>query len=162
MIKGALFSPKGYHRYVLWRGWDPSKEKVMFIGLNPSTADETQDDPTIRRCINFARDWRYGGMYMLNLFSYRATKPRDMHLAADPIGADNDTALINYSLKSHIIVACWGSTGDHMKRHVSVTNMFEDLWCFGKTKNGMPRHPLYVKGDTPLVIYSQLPKKETK
>lgn len=156
MNKGAEFSPGRKHRYVLWRIWDVSRAKIMFIGLNPSTADENEDDPTIRRCINFAKDWGcYGGIYVLNLFAYRATKPRDMRLAADPIGADNDTCLINYGIKSSAIVACWGSSGDYINRHTSVTNIFKELWCFGRTKNGMPRHPLYVKKDTPLIIYSE-------
>lgn len=83
MNKGAKFSDCRKYRYTLWRIWNESEPCVMFIGHNPSTADEKEDDPTIRRCINYSRDWGYGGLYMVNLFAYRATDPKDLIAATD-------------------------------------------------------------------------------
>ena len=87
MEKDAILSEDRKYRYVLSRIWDKSKPIVMIIGLNPSTADETEDDRTIRRCIKFADSWGYGGVYMLNLFAFRATKPTDMFVVVNPIGS---------------------------------------------------------------------------
>ena len=90
MKKDAILSEDRKYRYVLSRIWDESKSMVMIIGLNPSTADETIDDPTIVRCIDFAKNWGYGGIYMLNLFAFRATLPKDMFSVENPIGDEND------------------------------------------------------------------------
>ena len=78
------------YRFALWRTWDDSKPYVMFVGLNPSTADETTDDPTLTRCINYAKSWGFGGVCMANIFAYRATEPSDMKAATDPIGSENN------------------------------------------------------------------------
>ena len=83
---GAVLSPDLKHRYNLWRIWETGKPFALFIGLNPSTADHTKDDPTVRRCKQFALDWGYGGFHIVNLFGYRATKPTDMIKQADPVG----------------------------------------------------------------------------
>ena len=88
---GAMFSPCRSYRYSLWRTWDSQKPIVVFIGLNPSTADETVNDPTMRRCIGFARLWGYGGMVVVNLFAYCATKPTVLRHVADPVGKDTDS-----------------------------------------------------------------------
>ena len=87
---GAEFSKDRIHRYALYRVWDESKPLIMLIGLNPSTADENKDDPTIKRCVSFAKHWGYGGLIMVNIFAYRATDPRKMKKATDPVGPDND------------------------------------------------------------------------
>jgi hypothetical protein len=87
----AKFSACRKYRYALWRTWDESKPNVMIIGLNPSTADENENDPTITRCINFAKSWGYGGVCVTNLFAYCATVPSDMKESNDPIGSENDT-----------------------------------------------------------------------
>lgn len=89
MKKSAILSDDRKYRYSLSRVWDESKNKVMFIGLNPSTADETEDDPTIRRCINFAKSWGYVGLEMTNLFAFRATAPKDMKNTKEPIETVN-------------------------------------------------------------------------
>jgi hypothetical protein len=86
---GAEFSECQQYRYTLWRTWDSQADRVMFIGLNPSTADETEDDPTIRRCIRFAKDWGYGGILMMNAYAYRSTAPRGLKQVTDPIGPRN-------------------------------------------------------------------------
>lgn len=90
MKPDAKFSECRKYRYALWRTWDETKPHVMIIGLNPSTADETKNDSTITKCINFAKSWDYGGLCMANLFAYRATKPSDMIASNDPVGTDND------------------------------------------------------------------------
>jgi hypothetical protein len=122
----------------------------MFIGLNPSTADEAQDDPTIRRCIGFAKTWGFGGIYMLNLFAYRATNPKEIRLVEEPIGGKNDDYLKGYFAKKGLNIACWGIWGTFMNRGDEVINMLgkANLSCLGMTKIGQPKHPLYLKGDT--------------
>ena len=97
MDKGAFFSNCKKYRYTLWRIWDKNKPYAVFIGLNPSVADATIDDPTIRRCIKYAKDWNLGGLYMLNLFSYIATNPKEMKNNKYPIGKLNDEWLIKIS-----------------------------------------------------------------
>ena len=86
----AFFSKDRIYRYALWRIWDYDLPKVLFIGLNPSTADEFKNDPTIRRCMRYSYDWGYGGYIMGNIFGYRSTDPRNLKKVKDPIGLDND------------------------------------------------------------------------
>jgi hypothetical protein len=148
MDKGAQLSPCRTWRYVLWRIWDPSLPIVTFVGLNPSTADETVDDHTIRRCIGFAKTWGYGGIYMINLFAFRATKPADLKKAADPIGPDNDRILRAYHETSDRTVACWGNDGVFMGRDRVVIALLGDVYCLGTTKGGHPRHPARLRTDT--------------
>ena len=95
----AIFSSCRKYRYILWRRWavDCNANYAMFVGLNPSTADETDDDPTIRRCIRFAKSWGYSGLCMANLFAYRATDPKDMLVATGPVGVENDKYLLEYA-----------------------------------------------------------------
>jgi hypothetical protein len=127
----------------------------MFIGLNPSTADEVNDDPTVRRCIRFARDWGYGGLVMMNAFAYRATDPRVMKAAFAPVGPDNDYWLLEMAKirrrQGAVIVAAWGNHGIYRNRHQHILNLFQDagitLHCLGLTKTGQPKHPLYVSAD---------------
>ena len=146
---GATFSPCRKWRYVLWRIWNSELAPVAFICLNPSTADETIDDPTVRRCVNYARRWGYGGLYVMNLFAFRATKPRVMEAAADPCGPDNDRYLREYAGKAHLRVAAWGTQGAFMGRDLCVLKLLSDMpvHSLGLTKNGFPRHPLYLKSD---------------
>ena len=147
--KGATFSPCRTYRYALWRIWDHDSERVMFIGLNPSTADETEDDPTIRRCIGFAKSWGYGGIYMLNAYAFRATKPKDMQTATVcPIGPCNDSALAEYAHKSELHIAAWGSHCTPIRELDACVAIDKPVYCLGKTKHGRPKHPLYLKADT--------------
>lgn len=144
---GAIFSQSRTWRYVLWRKWNEDLPMVAFCGLNPSTADEENDDPTLRRCIGFAKSWGYGGLYMLNIFAFRATYPREMEAAADPIGPDNDRTIKEYQRRSDLTVACWGVFGAHLGRgdHV-LKNILTagPVKCLGRTRHGQPRHPLYL------------------
>jgi len=149
MKKGAQFSECRKYRYALWRTWREDCH-AMFIGLNPSTADETQDDPTVRRCIGFAKAWGFGGIYMLNLFAYRTTNPKELRLVEEPIGNENDGFLKMYHIKEGLTIACWGIWGTYMNRGEKVIELLgkENLSCLGLTKSGQPKHPLYLKGDT--------------
>lgn len=150
MDTGAIFSPDRTYRYMLWRQWDASLPKCTFIGLNPSTADERVDDPTIRRCIRFARDWGYGRMQMLNIFAYRATDPLVMRLAEDPVGPDNDQWLAKAATVSAMNVAAWGIHGKYRdrQRYVGLLLSGLDIYCLGTTRSGCPRHPLYMRAAT--------------
>jgi hypothetical protein len=116
----------------------------MFIGLNPSTADETKDDPTIRRCVQFAKDWGYEAVCMTNLFAFRATDPKAMLAEPDPVGQDNDRWLLECASGAEIVVAAWGANGGHMGRGDAVRGMFEGLQKLRLTKGGFPQHPLYL------------------
>lgn len=131
----------------MWRIWDISKGVVAFIGLNPSTADESEDDPTIRRCINFAKSWGYGGIEMLNLFAFRATKPVDLFKSMAPIGPDNDFYLKAKTAEAAITIAAWGNGGNFKNREKDVLKLLDNLYCLSITKSGQPGHPLFLKGD---------------
>ena len=147
--RDALFSTDRQYRYILWRHWDMFNERyVMFIGLNPSTADETNDDPTIRRCIKFAQDWGYGAICMTNLFAFRATDPKVMKCANDPVGPANDDILIKSANKASAIIAAWGVHGSHLGRDKKIMRMIPFIGCLGVTKDGFPRHPLYLPKTT--------------
>ncbi|RYF78888.1 MAG: DUF1643 domain-containing protein [Cytophagaceae bacterium] len=162
--KGAYITECGTYRYTLWRIWDSSKPMIMFIGLNPSTADAELDDPTIRRCIRFATDWEYGGFFMLNLFAFRATDPGDMKKANDPVGLVNNYCLIDIGSRCKDVVFVWGEHGSHRGRDKQVIAMFPNAWCMGKNKSGRPKHPLYLRSDTRLEPYrsSTPPRDEQK
>lgn len=155
MIRSAVISPCGLYRYKLERTWHSPllgerDRRIVFIGLNPSTADGMQDDPTIRRCINFAKAWGYSGLVMLNLFAFRSTDPKGLLTAADPVGPENDATLMSETVMREV-VACWGACG-HAERIAAVLrHLPANPKCLGKTKDGLPRHPLYVKGDVKLV-----------
>ena len=143
----AIFSECKKYRYALWRIWDYSKDIVTFICLNPSTADQVNNDPTVIRCINYAQDWDYGGMYMMNLFAYRATKSKDMMMAIDPVGPANDRWLKEIGHKSSIVIAAWGVCGGYRDRDREVIKLIGNLYCLILTKEKYPGHPLYLKGD---------------
>lgn len=142
MEKKAIISKDKIYRYKLSRTWDSTKPTILFIGLNPSIANENVDDPTITRCINFAKDWGYGTLLMANLFAFRSTYPKDIYLIDDPIGKDNDHYLLECVTQSDLIVACWGNNGTYMNREKVITELIPNLYCLQKNKNGTPHHPL--------------------
>lgn len=152
---GAELSHDRVYRYTLWRIWDSNKPFVLFIGLNPSTADEYKDDQTIRRCLGFAKKWGYGGLYMANLFAFRATDPVEMKAHKAPVGPGNDEVLIRLSEQAGLVVCAWGAHGSHLSRNNDVYNLLNkyNLMCLDVTKHGHPRHPLYIKSDTELKRY---------
>jgi hypothetical protein len=147
--KSAIFSPCRTWRYALERIWWPmDKHVVAFIGLNPSTADETQDDPTVRRCLGYAKKWGYGSMVMLNIFAFRATDPRVMKAAADPMGPDNNAWITTVANRADLVVAAWGNDGVYRGRSREVVDLLHqagiELMCLRLTKQGEPWHPLYL------------------
>jgi len=166
MTKQTIFSPCRTYRYALWREWIGGEGYAMFVGLNPSTADETQDDPTIRRCIAFAKDWGYAALCMTNLFAFRATEPAKMKAAADPIGPENDFHLMRLAKDAGVIVAAWGAHGTYRGRATEMMAMLRSLQapgtegkrlhCLRLTKDGHPGHPLYLpKTLTPVLMGSK-------
>lgn len=130
------------------RIWDRDKGIVAFIGLNPSTADEMVNDPTITRLVNYTRSWGFGGLVMLNLFAFRATKPRDLKKAADPVGPENDLYIHENIQDMAMVVGAWGNGGSWRDRGREVMAMIKnngiDLHCLRVTKAGQPEHPLYL------------------
>jgi hypothetical protein len=147
LIKNAILSSDRKYRYVLSRIWDDSKQAVMMVGLNPSTADENEDDPTVARCINFAKSWGYGGIYMLNLFAVRTPKPKKIYKADEPIGSENDKYLKEYSQKCDKIICAWGNDGSYKNRSNEIKSNFSHLYYLKINKSGEPAHPLYLKSD---------------
>jgi hypothetical protein len=159
----AIFSDCRQYRYTLMRRWDGFGNGVaMFIGLNPSTADETVDDPTIRRCINFAKLWGCSELCMTNLFAFRATDPSVMKAQQWPQSEPsmlerNDLFLLQKAKESKVVVAAWGTHGAHLSRAFFVTSAFWDagiaLQCLGRNKDGSPKHPLYLAANSQLTEY---------
>ena len=151
---GAII--EGSYRYTLWRCWDEQRPRVLFILLNPSTADATHDDPTLRRCLGFAHRLQAGSIEVVNLYSYRASSPQRLRQVADPIGARTDDAIREAAQRETQIIAGWGGQGSWHERDQAVRHLLVgcDLWCLGWTKHGQPRHPLYVRADTCLVLLS--------
>jgi hypothetical protein len=172
----TIFSVGRKYRYTLWRGWsaelrnelkfgtfsteDPHLDYypgtpetfVQFIGLNPSTADEKLDDPTIRRCIAFAKAWGFGALCMTNAFAWRDTLPKNMKKAVAPVGRENNDHLLQCGREAGLIIAAWGKDGVFLDRQNFVRKMFFDdglkLHHLGLNGDGTPRHPLYLKGKT--------------
>src|ERR1044072_1939098 len=143
----AKFSACGRYRYNLRREWDESLPTVLFVMLNPSTADEAKDDPTIRRCMTFARDWGYGRIIVANLFAFRATDPAQLKQVDDPVGPDNFLWLKKATIESHLTIAAWGVHGAFRNRNKDVLPMPDNPHHLGLTKDGHPKHPLYLPGN---------------
>ncbi len=154
MYTDATISSDRKYRYSLIREWDKEKYKVLFIGLNPSTADEKTDDPTIRRCINFAKKWGYGGILMGNLFAIRSTDPSLIYKDPDPIGPQNDTHLLEMAKKAALVVGVWGNHGAFLDRSACIRKLIPNMKCLQKNKTGEPRHPLYIPENQELIDLS--------
>lgn len=147
-LSGALFDETGAYRYRLWRAWNASAPIVTFILLNPSTADHTQNDPTIRSCIRFARHWQYGRLEVVNLFAYRTPYPALLRQVTEPIGKDTDRHLLEAVSRSDAVILAWGNGGQWLSRDRAVLSLLKDcdrLFCIDRNQNGTPRHPLYAK-----------------
>ncbi|UWR22208.1 DUF1643 domain-containing protein [Sulfitobacter sp. S190] len=144
----AVYSDCEIYRYSLGREWNGAGPRVAFVMLNPSTATEVQNDPTIERCERRARTLGFGGFRAVNIFALRATDPRDMKRANDPNGPENDAALIGAAEWADRIICAWGVHGAHRDRGAQVAqtlrNTGRDLYHLGLTKAGHPRHPLYL------------------
>ena len=150
------FSPCRQYRYTLWRTWDMFlPTSLMVVGLNPSTADATQDDPTVRRCIDYAKRWGYGALCMTNIFGYRSTDPTHLGRIADPVGPANDAWLLTCAHAASLILVAWGVHGQRHGRAFQVETLLApfELRCLGRTREGFPRHPLYVAKHQEALLY---------
>lgn len=148
---GAVLSDDREYRYRLWRTWDVSKPTLAFVMLNPSTADESEDDPTIRRCLGYAKDWGYGKLVVGNLFALRSTDPDNLREHEQPVGPENDAHLREICDDAEKVVAAWGANGTYQGRGREVTGMLEgELYALDTTKDGQPVHPLYQPKDAEL------------
>lgn len=162
MNKGAVISDDKKYRYQLWREWDGNAPKVAIVGLNPSIADHEIDDPTILRCIDFAKSWGYGGFYIVNLFGFRATDPNELNSQNDPIGVDNDKHLLEVFAKVDKVVCAWGNGGTLMGRNADVLKMIATPYCIQKNTSGEPAHPLYLKKSLqPVLLFEETGKFNT-
>ena len=161
-IKGDAASVAEYSdcekfRYTLTRVWDAEGPKALFVMLNPSTATEIQNDPTVERCERRACAMGFGAFRVCNIFAYRATDPRDMRAAKDPIGPLNDTAIANSAPWADQIICAWGTHGEHLKRGPAVEDLLRQtglpLYHLGLSKAGHPKHPLYISYQTKPIIW---------
>lgn len=152
---GAIFSDCRKYRYVLWRRWnsvslfgDDPMNHIMFIGLNPSTANENDDDPTIRRVIRFAKDWGYNGVYMLNLFAIVSADPKVLQTPGLDLQMNNQHWIDRmYQLSADVLFA-WGTFKEAKTRAKEIISMFPYAICLGKNADGSPKHPLYIAANT--------------
>jgi hypothetical protein len=167
IARTTVFSPCRQYRYTLWREWEEPEMGLlgllasgcfkpggylMVIVLNPSTADESRDDPTIRRCVGFAKEWGFQALCMTNLFAWRDTDPAKMKAAMFPVGGDNDMWLLNCASGAGLILAAWGNHGSFLDRGKTVLADLRDagrpVHALGRNQDGSPKHPLYVAAST--------------
>lgn len=163
MFRDAWISKDGLYRYSLDRQWEAGSGFVNFIMLNPSTADANTDDPTIRRCMGFAQDWGFGGLIVTNLFAFRATNPKDMKKAKDPIGPSWPDAVYKAAMDSEQIILAWGShaqSEDRERLRKIIDPFWEKAYTLGYTRSGNPKHPLYLSKETKRIPISPTPDKE--
>lgn len=158
---GATFSECRRWRYTLWRRWSAFSEDeslAVWLCLNPSTASEHKNDPTVTRCIEFSKSWGYTGMVMLNLFGYRATDPKEMKRYQEPVGDQNDAAIIEVSQYAKALICGWGNHGSHQDRDLRVLSKLRRAkvkpMCLVVTGKGQPQHPLYVKASKQPIPFS--------
>jgi len=144
----AVYSPCEQYRYSLTRVWDTQGRKVSFVMLNPSTATEVQNDPTVERCERRAQTLGFGAFRVVNIFAWRDTDPKLMRAAVDPIGPDNDATILDACTWADQVVAAWGAHGEHKDRGAHVRGLLmrtaTPVAHLGLTKAGHPKHPLYI------------------
>lgn len=153
---GATFSPCRQYRYALWRRWAEGEDWLAFIGLNPSTADESDDDPTIRRVVGFAKREGYGGLVMLNMYAWRSTDPSKLSDTCYPIGPKNNATIREWCNRAGLIVIgcgaqCTLGRFEYVRDTLRIDGHYNKLRALGFTKAGMPKHPLYLPADSPLM-----------
>lgn len=149
MLTTATLSTDRMYRYRLGRRWGADGLEALFVMLNPSTADESVDDPTIRRCIGFAKAWGCNALTVVNLYALRATDPEALRTHADPVGPENDATIAAAVAATDIIVCAWGAfnlSPLRVRRVWPLLNLSElrPPQCLGTTKDGHPKHPLYL------------------
>lgn len=153
----AVLSDDGKYRYLLRRTWDHTKPRMLYVMLNPSTADASIDDPTIKSCVRLAKAQGYGSFEVVNLFGLRATDPKELLKAPDPAGPDNDRIVAAAVGRCDVVVCAWGAFQFAHERAKVLRNELRSgkpaIYCLGKTKSGAPKHPLYMKSGTPLQTF---------
>lgn len=153
----AMISDCGNYRYMLRRTWSYDYPRILIVMLNPSTADATNDDATIRSCVRLCQWRRDGGFEVVNLFAYRATDPKELQTAADPVGPRNDDIIEAAIMRCDIAVCAWGAYPGAVERGRQVRSLLRQrrpaVFCWGKTKHGAPKHPLYIKSGTALETF---------
>jgi hypothetical protein len=147
MKTSAVISSCKQYRYELRRVWDGTKPFVLFIGLNPSTADENNDDNTSRVCINYAKRWDYGGLLIGNLFGYRSRDKEALRQVPDPVGPENDVWLRKLQSEADLVVCAWTKAGAFMGRSQRVLSLLKEPYCLIQLRDGYPGHPLYKRAD---------------
>jgi hypothetical protein len=157
-LNGASFSEDRTHRYALWRDWAPGA-RCLFIGLNPSVADHEKDDPTIRKCIGFAKRWGYNGIYMLNLFTQITTDPKQ--LKPEPLTAEAWRSMAGDACSAGKVICCWGAfkeaeNGLERIKHCLQFAGVRTVYCLGRTTSGAPRHPSRIAYATKLEVFAEI------
>ncbi|MBE7382590.1 MAG: DUF1643 domain-containing protein [Leptolyngbya sp. SIO1E4] len=146
--RSAQFDRTGQYRYRLDRWWNGAQPAIALIMLNPSRADHQRDDPTLRRCIGLAQQWQYGSLIVVNLFAYCTPFPKDLKTVGDPVGAENDAAILQACQQAPQILLAWGNGGSLYQRDLRVLELLtpyrDRLYCLGINRTGQPRHPLYI------------------
>lgn len=155
MLKQAIFSNCYNYRYSLSRLWDNNKETCLFIGLNPSTADACQDDPTIKKLIAYASQWNLGGFQICNLFALRTPNPDYLLKSKVPIGDLNQHYLEAAISNSSTQILMWGNHGNYHPQLENLVSTLESPLCFGLNKNGTPKHPLYLSKDLKPIVFQR-------
>lgn len=162
-VKGAVFSERGVYRYGLWRSWGDGP-LVLFVLLNPSTADSEADDPTVRKCTRFVKRWSpaWGGLCIVNLFAYRSSDPSILQALVDPVGGPETDAIISICAASaELRIAAWGARPFVQKQAELVIHRLREhgpLHCLWLTGKGAPQHPLYLPSDMePKIWYAPVP-----
>lgn len=153
----AVISDCEKYRYLLRRTWDHDLSRVLIVMLNPSTADARKDDATIRSCVRLCKDHRAGSFEVVNLFGFRATDPTLLDSVADPVGPNNDQVIEAAVNRCDQIICAWGANAHAVKRERAALDLLGGhrpaIFCWGRTASGAPRHPLYIKSGTPLIVY---------
>ena len=154
MDRGAIFDETAVYRYSLYRRWANHGRSVTFVMLNPSTADAFKEDPTITRCIGFAKGFGYHALTIVNIFAFRSTDPKKLRTVEDPVGPDNDRYIRDACFRGSSVICAWGTHGALHARDLAAWKQIRleipNVFCLGRTKGGHPKHPLYLKATTEL------------
>ncbi|WP_248928653.1 DUF1643 domain-containing protein [Paenibacillus hamazuiensis] len=151
---------KGEYRYRLAREWEEGKPRIVWVMLNPSTADHLTDDNTISKCITYSKRWGFGSLEVVNLFAYRSTDPKNLHLCDNPVGDDNDSYILESIRDTPMVIAAWGEHGRIRNRGKQVLELIRSagvkVYALKKLKNGEPGHPLYLSNNVQPVLFGDL------
>lgn len=154
-----LISKDWKHRYDIWEIWDYEKDFILFIGLNPATRFS---GGLVTRCKNLAKDWKYGGVHIVNLFSYRTTNPKELFKQKYLTNEVNDNRIKELIKEAGLIVACWGNLGKFKNRDLEVIAMInsenKEIYSLGLTQLGYPCHAAYVKRGVKLILWNGIKK----